>query len=165
MAEAGADTSRIEEFLRLISAGTEVPAALAAADVPAPAADFVRWTWDLVTGAPAHSQAAAFAFGREDLIPDMFDHVIRANADEPRLHSFRDYLARHIQVDGEVHTPMAMQMLVDLCGQHDDLWAECTRTTTDALRARNQLWTGIALTVKGSRLRPGDEPVPAGAPA
>ena len=162
MEEAGADTSRIKEFLQLISDGTEVPAALVAAEAPAPAAGFVRWTWDLVTNAPAHSQAAAFAFGREDLIPDMFDHVIRANADEPRLRTFRDYLVRHIQVDGEEHTPMAMQMLVDLCGQDDRLWAECTRTTMDALRARNQLWTGIALAVEGSRLCPGDEPVPAG---
>ncbi len=165
MHEAGADTSRIKEFLRLISAGTDVPTALVSAEAPLPAVDFVGWTWDLITNAPIHSQAAAFAFGREDLIPEMFDHVIRANADEPRLRTFRDYLVRHIQVDGEEHTPMAMQMLVDLCGQDNRLWTECTRTTMDALHARSQLWTGISLAVQGSRLRPDGEPVPAGSPA
>jgi hypothetical protein len=29
---------------------------------------------------------------------------------------FCDYLVRHIQVDGEEHTPMAMQMLAESCG-------------------------------------------------
>ena len=82
-------------------------------------------TWDFIATAPVHCQAAAFAFGREDLIPDMFQQVVTVNEQVGGLDTFVDYLARHIEVDGEEHTPMAMQMLADLCGDDDAKWDEC----------------------------------------
>ena len=90
-----------------------------------------------------HRQAAAFAFGREDLIPDMFEQVVKVNESVGRLDTFVDYLARHIEVDGEEHTPMAMQMLADLCGDDDAKWRGCTETVNGALAARVRLWDGI----------------------
>ena len=68
MAEAGADTSIIDAFIDMLRAGRPVLEAIDAAGVPGPAAEFVRLTWGLIEGAPVHVQAAAFAFGREDLI-------------------------------------------------------------------------------------------------
>jgi hypothetical protein len=90
-----------------------------------------------------HCQAAAFAFGREDLIPEMFDQVAALNAEFGALSIFVDYLRRHIQVDAEEHTPMAMQMLADLCGEDSAKWAECEKTVNAALAARLKLWDGI----------------------
>jgi hypothetical protein len=90
-----------------------------------------------------HCQAAAFAFGREDLIPDMFAKVVEVNKRSRRLGTFVDYLERHIEVDGEQHTPMAMQMLADLCGEDDEKWAQCADTVNTALTARTRLWDGI----------------------
>ena len=91
-----------------------------------------------------HSQAAAFAFGREDLIPDMFEQVVKVNANQGgQLDTFVDYLARHIEVDGEEHTPMAMQMLADLCGDDEAKWQECAETVNRRLDARVRLWDGI----------------------
>ncbi|ACU72165.1 conserved hypothetical protein [Catenulispora acidiphila DSM 44928] len=143
MTEAGADTSSIEAFISLVRAGASVGSALVAAGVPAPAADFVGQTWDIIATAPVHCQAAAFAFGREDLIPDMFQQVVTVNATVGGLDTFVDYLARHIEVDGEQHTPMAMQMLADLCGDDTAKWDECAATVTRALKARARLWDGI----------------------
>jgi hypothetical protein len=85
----------------------------------------------------------AFAFGREDLIPDMFQQVVGVNESVGSLGTFVDYLARHIEVDGEEHTPMAMQMLADLCGEDSAKWADCAETITIALAARARLWGGI----------------------
>jgi len=147
MAEAGADTSTIETFIGLLRAGATVEAALAEAEVPAPSAAFVALTWDIVVSAPVHCQAAAFAFGREDLIPDMFQQVVTVNDTVGGLDTFVDYLARHIEVDGEEHTPMAMQMLADLCGDDDTKWAECAATVKRALAARAKLWDGILLAI------------------
>jgi hypothetical protein len=143
MAEAGCDTSAIDGFLALVGAGADVVDALGAAGAPKPAAGFVAETWDIIATAPVHCQAAAFAFSREDLIPEMFDQVMTAEADSARLQTFRDYLARHIEVDGEQHTPMAMQMLADLCGQDSGRWDECIDTVERALAARARLWDGI----------------------
>ena len=143
MTEAGADTSTIDAFIALVRAGTPVETALIEAAVPPPAAAFVALTWDIIATAPVHCQAAAFAFGREDLIPDMFQQVVSVNESVGGLDTFVDYLARHIEVDGEEHTPMAMQMLADLCGDDDAKWDECAVTVTRALTARAKLWDGI----------------------
>jgi len=143
MTEAGADTSVIDAFIEKLRAGRPVLEAVEEAGVPGPAADFVRLTWGLIETAPVHVQAAAFAFGREDLIPDMFTQVVGVNERLGSLGTFVDYLARHIEVDGEEHTPMAMQMLADLCGDDDAKWAECAGAVNLALTARARLWDGI----------------------
>ena len=143
MVEAGADTSIINAFIDKLRARRPVLEAIDEVHVPAPAAEFVRLTWSLIESAPVHAQAAAFAFGREDLIPDMFQQVVGVNERLGSLDTFVDYLARHIEVDGEEHTPMAMQMLADLCGDDSAKWAECADTINLALAARARLWDGI----------------------
>jgi hypothetical protein len=143
MAEAGADHSVVDKFIELIRGGEPLPDALESAGAPRAAAEFVNATWVFVESAPLHCQAAAFAFGREDLIPDMFTRVAAVNRQKGRLGTFVDYLERHIEVDGGEHTPMAMQMLVDLCGDDRAKWRDCINTVNEALDARSALWDGI----------------------
>ena len=140
MDEADADTGPIDTFLALLGTGQDVMPALHAAGAPAPSVEFARSTFEIIDSAPVHCQAAAFAFGREDLIPEMFDQVLATDGGLP---TFRDYLERHIEVDGEQHTPMAMQMLADLCGDDRDKWNECVAAVRAALAARIGLWDGI----------------------
>jgi hypothetical protein len=52
-------------------------------------------------------------------------------------------------VDGEFHTPMAMQMVADLCGDDQDKWDACADTINTALAARARLWDAILAAVKG----------------
>ncbi|MER5802138.1 DUF3050 domain-containing protein [Streptomyces mirabilis] len=142
MTEASADTGPLDTFIALITEGQDVPAALRVAQIPAPAAEFVRTTFGIIADRPLHCRAAAFAFSREDLIPDMFDQVIKEEGAD-RFPLFRDYLARHIEVDGEEHTPMALQMVADLCGTDEQRWQEAVETVLVALEARSRLWDGI----------------------
>jgi hypothetical protein len=151
MAQAGANTAPIEAFLNLLRSGESVLLALKESGVPESAAEFVATTWDFIDKSPVHCQAAAFAFGREDLIPDMFDQVAVLNQQlGDRLSIFVDYLRRHIQVDSEEHTPMAMQMLADLCGDDEDKWAECHTTIETAFAARIRLWDGILAEIRSA---------------
>ncbi len=149
MRQAGADPAPVEAFLDLLRGGVPVPDALKSAGVPQAAVDFTTTTWEIIENAPVHCRAAAFAFGREDLIPDMFAQVIRIDDADGVLTVFKDYLARHIEVDGEQHTPMAMQMLIDLCGDDDAKWQACAETVRAALRARVRLWTAIEAAFPG----------------
>ncbi|MFG1952001.1 DUF3050 domain-containing protein [Micromonospora sp. NPDC048830] len=149
MTEAGADRTAVDAFIGLLRGGTGVSEALVAAGVPAPSVEFVDTTWRFITSAPVHCQAAAFAFGREDLIPDMFEQVVKVNANAGgKLDTFVDYLARHIEVDGEEHTPMAMQMLADLCQDDEAKWEQCGATIIDALDVRVRLWDGILAAIR-----------------
>ena len=152
MTQAGADTSAITGFIDRIRKRQPVFEAIEAAGVPGPSAEFMRCTWGFIDTAPVHVQAAAFAFGREDLIPEMFKQVVDVNERLGSLSTFVDYLARHIQVDDEEHTPMAMQMLADLCGDDDARWAECAGAVNRALAARLSLWDGILAAI-GERVR------------
>jgi hypothetical protein len=148
MTESGASTAATDAFIACLRDGQAVPSSLEAVAAPKPSADCVRTTWDFIENAPMHYKAAAFAFGREDLIPDMFDQVVAARADEKSLDTFCDYLVRHIQVDGEEHTPMAMQMLAELCGDDDSRWKECDATINRALEASILLWDGILAAIE-----------------
>jgi hypothetical protein len=143
MRQAGASTGPIDAFIGLLRGGHAVLPSLKEAGVPEPAAEFVATTWEIIEHGPLHCQAAAFAFGREDLIPDMFDQVAALDSELGRLSVFCDYLKRHIQVDSEEHTPMAMQMLAELCRDDRSRWTECEETIAAALAARTRLWDGI----------------------
>jgi hypothetical protein len=151
MRQAGADTAAIDAFLGALRSGESVQPAMKQARVPAPSAQFVTATWEFIENAPVYCQAAAFAFGREDLIPEMFDQVAALNAEHGNLSLFVDYLRRHIQVDSEEHTPMAMQMLTDLCGNDTGKWRQCEETVQSALAARIRLWDGILDALPGCR--------------
>jgi len=148
MREAGADTTAIDKLVDLLRGGATVQDALAAAGVPAPSVEFAGTTWNIIENMPVHCQAAAFAFGREDLIPDMFTQVVAINERSKKLGTFVDYLERHIEVDGEQHTPMAMQMVTDLCGDDEQKWQDCAETVNTALAARARLWDSILTAVK-----------------
>lgn len=148
MHEAGADTKPIEALVELLRGGLDVRTALVDAGVPRPSVDFANTTWTIIDSTPVHCQAAAFAFGREDLIPDMFTQVVAVNERSGKLGTFVDYLERHIEVDGEEHTPMAMQMLADLCGDDDEKWRACAETVNTALAARARLWDDILAAIK-----------------
>lgn len=52
--------------------------------------------------------------------------------------------------DSEEHTPMAMQMLADLCGDDPGKWRECEDTVNSALEARCRLWDGIVAAIDGA---------------
>ncbi len=148
MAEAGADTAVVDTFIAHLRDGWEVTSALDEAHVPEVSAEFVRTTWRFITTEPVHCQAAAFAFGREDLIPDMFSQVVAVKDRGYPLGTFVDYLQRHIEVDGEEHTPMAMQMVADLCGDDGVRWSQAAGAVNKALSARLRLWDGILSAIK-----------------
>ncbi|HVB42178.1 MAG TPA: DUF3050 domain-containing protein [Streptosporangiaceae bacterium] len=153
MSQAGADRGPIDTFIALLRNGKPVLSALKEADAPAPSADFTTTSWSFIESLPVHCQAAAFAFGREDLIPDMFDQVVAVNDTlGNQLAVFVDYLRRHIQVDAEEHTPMAMQMLADLCADDEAKWHQCEETVNAALEARCRLWDGIVTAIDAARV-------------
>lgn len=156
MKEAGADTSAIETLIEQLRSGMDLRGSLSIAGVPAPSLAFTITTFAFIESLPLHCQAAAFAFGREDLIPDMFTQVVAVNDREANLSTFVDYLERHIEVDGEKHTPMAMQMLADLCGDDEEKWQACADTVNAALAARVELWDGILEAIRAGERGQGD---------
>jgi hypothetical protein len=101
-----------------------------------------------------HEIAAAFTFGREDLIPDMFRSIV-SDLDKNfpgKLDTFRYYLDRHIELDEEVHTPLALQMIEELCGEDEQKWLEAKQVARECLKARIKLWDGIEHSIKERKI-------------
>jgi hypothetical protein len=146
MRQAGARTDGIEGFLAEVGVNG-VSRALATADIPAASRQFVSWTWSVVNDAPIHVLAAVFAFGREDLIPGMFEQVKLLDGRDGNFGLFLDYLERHIEVDAGEHTPMALRMLSVVCGSDPRRWSECAEAVRLSLEERRRLWDGVAMSL------------------
>ena len=152
MQECGADTAPIRRLIAAVAAGSTVTQALAVAQAPDSARQFVETTFGIIRSGKPHAIAAAFTFGREDLIPAMFRQLVGELRDRfpGQLDTFTYYLDRHIQLDEEVHAPLAQQMVRELCANHPERWLECQQVTVQCLEARMVLWDGI----KSDQMRP-----------
>ncbi|GGG52830.1 DUF3050 domain-containing protein [Hymenobacter glacieicola] len=145
MRECGADTAPIERLLAALAQGATVAAALEQAQAPASVRKFVLETFRIIDSGQPHAVAAAFTFGREDVIPDMFRHLVHDLRQRfpGQLDTFTYYLDRHIQLDEEVHTPLAQQMVRELCGDDAHRWADSAAVAARCMQARVALWDGI----------------------
>lgn len=145
MEECGADTLPIRRLVAAVGAGRSVSQALTDAQAPDSVRQFVETTFRIIESGKAHAVAAAFTFGREDLIPAMFRQLVGELRDRfpGQLDTFVYYLDRHIQLDEEVHAPLAQQMVRELCADDPQRWQEAQQVTIECLEARMALWDGI----------------------
>jgi hypothetical protein len=154
MEQLGSDTTAINQLLTFIQNGVHVKEALKKTNLSAFIQEFVGFTFDIIEHQPDYIQAAVFTFGREDLIPDMFIGLVKelsvSNAD--KISTFKYYLERHIEIDGDHHSHLAMQMVADLCG--DDLikWEKATTASIEAIEHRIKLWDAINNVIMGTTI-------------
>ena len=144
MHQCGADTSRIEKFTKTLVDGGDFEAAYHASDTPEEARNFVDFTFKVIGSNKDYLQAAIFTFGREDLIPGMFLSIVNdIHKNFPdSISIFKYYLERHIEVDGDHHSHLALEMTAQLCGNSAELWQEAEKATIESLHRRISLWDG-----------------------
>lgn len=141
MKQSSADTAPIQSLLKRLHSMPLVPAL---AEIPDEARAFVQGTFALIETGNLHAMAAAFTFGREDLIPDMFRAFVRDLSHRSHEFSiFAWYLERHIEIDGEDHGPLSLRMVADLCSSDEQRWNEAADAAELALHARLALWDAI----------------------
>ena len=145
MRDVGADTSPVLRFIEALRRSVPLNVALARARVPRSAAAFVQTTLDIASHGKPHEVAAAFFYGREDVIPDMFRRVLAVMDSPAALRGLRYYLERHVEVDGDEHGPAAHRMLHRLCGTAPEAWQEANAAATRAIEARIAFWDGVVM--------------------
>lgn len=144
MNQCGAGTGQIESFLATLKNTHDLKEAFAAAETPKEASDFVDFTFKIIGSNKDYLQSAIFTFGREDLIPGMFISIVNdIHKNFPdSISIFKYYLERHIEVDGDHHSHLALQMTTNLCAENNQFWKEAEHTTIESLKRRMELWNG-----------------------
>jgi hypothetical protein len=145
MQQAGADTAAIRRLTDALAAGKTVREAIAQTVSSEAVRGFLDFTFDAIAAGKPHVVASVFTFGREDLIPDMFLQIVNDLSEDTRqqFSIFKYYLERHIEVDGDHHSHLAIAMLEELCGTDEQKWEEATEAAKAALEARIRLWDGV----------------------
>lgn len=146
MEEVGANTLPIGEFLNQVSGMENIKESIDALQVPNAVKNFLQFTFKVLNTGETHKIAAAFTFGREELIPDMFLKIIDRAGEEayPKLGY---YLRRHIELDGDEHGPLSLKMIQELCGNDEIKWNDVLHISQEALQQRINLWDHIASSI------------------
>ncbi|SFT63889.1 Protein of unknown function [Lishizhenia tianjinensis] len=146
MEQVGANKLLIEQFVAAVQQGTPVANALENLAIADTTKAFVYYTFSLLEEGKAHKIASAFTFGREDVIPDMFIAIVKEaeqNEGKDAYNKLTYYLERHIELDGDEHGPLSLEMIAELCGNDEQKWQEVEQIAQEALNHRIALWNGI----------------------
>jgi len=144
MIQCGADSSKIETFTEILKKTGDFSSAFKSSETPKEAKDFVDFTFKIIGSNKDYLQSAIFTFGREDLIPGMFISMVNDIYSKfpDDISILKYYLDRHIEVDGDHHSHLALQMTSNLCGTNPIFWEEAEKATIESLQKRIELWNG-----------------------
>ena len=145
MREVGADSACIEAFIERLREGNDLPRAL---DLPciAPAVRrFVTHNLQCAGQGSLHEVLGSFFFGRESIIPAMFQRLLDEwGMDERQAPMFVYYLRRHIELDGDSHGPAALQLIQELLEDQPQAARALLESANQAIDMRVSLWDALA---------------------
>ena len=154
MDQIEANTAPIKKFTNAIHNGASIDTAAAMIEMHPAIKAFLDLTFGVIAEGKPHCIAAAFTFGREDVIPDMFLEIIqqsKTSAEDGRYSNLLYYLNRHIELDGDEHGPISLKMVENLCGDDNTKWTETLLTAKSALQQRIELWGLITSAISNSK--------------
>src|ERR1700733_9485057 len=146
MGDIGASTSQFDAFRSLVEVGIPVEVALARIGVPPYVQAFVAHTMALANSGMTEEVLAAFFYGREDIIPEMFSRLLQtlydARHNDDRLRHFIYYIDRHIELDGDSHGPKGRELLEGLVANSPHMAEQAVRAACNSIKARIDFWNG-----------------------
>ncbi|MBF0271911.1 MAG: DUF3050 domain-containing protein [Magnetococcales bacterium] len=123
--------------------------------IPAASRHFMEETFSFLASDQPHVVAAAFALGREHIIPPMFRALLRQMAiDSSQAPVFHYYLERHIHLDEDHHGPLSLKMLHLLCANDPTHIAAAEEAARRAMTARIHFWDGVHQALLRRRVPP-----------
>ena len=149
MQQVNGNTNEINKLIELIKSGKPLTYSLNQINIDNRIAEFVNYTFSIIETGKVHLVAAAFTFGREDLIPDMFIEILKnADAENKKYNKLIYYLERHVEIDGDEHGPLSLKMVTELCGTDIQKWNESLAVAKKSLEKRILLWDAISEIIK-----------------
>jgi hypothetical protein len=154
MEEVGADTGPVRRAVAGLASGAVDPTRTSPGDLlgrcgaPQGASEFVASTFAVVVRGSTLEVAAAFALGREQLIPEMFTHLVQGS--DGRL--LIEYLERHVELDQGEHGPLSHRLVEHLAGNDPANWQLVEHAAERAIGARLRLWDSVVAALEPARV-------------
>ncbi|MQR02426.1 DUF3050 domain-containing protein [Glaciimonas soli] len=144
MEEIGASTRQIKQFLKHIKSGESLSTALNRAEVPPAVQRFTMATIDTCKNGRTHQVMGSFFYGRENVIPAMFQTLLDTwQIDPATVPELNFYLERHIEVDSGEHGPAAERMISEITDNDPAQLKEVLEAGISAINERHQLWDSL----------------------
>ena len=163
MIDIGAKTEKPVEIINEIANSENIFNAIENINIHPNIKNFLNFTFSVINEGKPHKIAAIFTFGRENLIPNMFNEILREfekNVSEGDISKLIYYFERHIELDEDEHGPMALEM-VSMLAENDSIkWKEIEDISIKALEKRILLWDAINEQIENktwTHLRSSDE--------
>lgn len=146
MIDIGAKTEKPVEIINEIANSENIFNTIENINIHPNIKNFLNFTFSVIDEGKPHKIAAIFTFGRENLIPNMFNEILREfekNVSEGDISKLIYYFERHIELDEDEHGPMALEMVSMLAENDPDKWKEIEDISIEALEKRILLWDAI----------------------
>ena len=159
MVDVGASTRQFDRFRSMAQVGISVEKAMVRTGVSSHVQAFVAHTMTLAQSGSTEEVLAAFFYGREDIIPEMFSRLqktlpgARHDNDNDPLRHFVYYIDRHIELDGDSHGPMGRELLEGLVADSPQRDERALRAACNSIKARIELWNGTLNTLRDMRTK------------
>jgi hypothetical protein len=147
MEEIGADPTRVLNFVeRIHSVGLFEAMEVA----PAASRAFMQSTFGFIGSDKPHVAAAAFAFGRETVIPGMYMNMVKqlgiTEAEAPKFYA---WLRRHIEVDTDDHGPAAVELVNIFCEGDPVMYREAQAAGHQSINDKMAFWDAVRQVIHG----------------
>lgn len=145
MHEIGGDTSNVDQFVSEITSGVAPDVALKGSDIHPAIQQFVTQTLETAQQGQLVEVLGNFFFGREDIIPRMFQSLLdHWHLTREQAPVFIYYLERHIELDSDEHGPAALKMLQTFTDGDDDALGQLEKAAETAIKSRLMFWDALA---------------------
>lgn len=147
MQEIGADPTCVLNFVeRIYAVGL-----FEAMDIaPAASRAFMQSTFGFIGTDKPHVVAAAFAFGRETVIPGMYMNMVQQlGITEQEAPKFYAWLRRHIEVDTDDHGPAAVELVNIFCDGDAKKYQEAQEAGHKSIDDKMAFWDTVRHVIHG----------------
>lgn len=154
MSEIGASTVQIDDFIQAVKQSnkdgqTSVSDALVKVGAAPAIQKFVNFTIETALNGKTSQVLASFFYGREDSIPEMFSHLLETwDINQADAETFVYYLNRHIELDGDKHSPAVKKIINEQFKQDLNAWHELFDSAIQSAELRIELWDALELQLK-----------------
>lgn len=145
MSEVGADRTYIDRAIGSIAQSETWQKGLRQAKLSPLIESFVSETFHIAVSGKPHEVAAAFFYGREQVLPLIFGKLVQQSRKHPELATLTYYFERHIELDGGSHSKLAEQLLDATLAQNSVWEKEADASAQRSLSARSRLWETLAI--------------------